>query len=84
LPSAAAVSVACWYDSLSTVNVDTQVTSSLSKPPPSTGAPPSRQTNVKRLLSSVDRHCATHPGLARSTIGALHDTFVLTRRRRAI
>jgi hypothetical protein len=46
------------YNSSSTANVDTQVTSSLSKPRPLTGAPPSRQTDVKRLPSPVDRLCA--------------------------
>src|SRR5918992_5268608 len=46
------------YNSSSTANVDTQVTSSLSKPRLLTAAPPSRQTDVKRLPSPVDRLCA--------------------------
>jgi hypothetical protein len=78
LPCAAAASVACWYNSSSTVSVDTQVTPSLSKPHPSTGALPSPQTNVKRLPSPVDRHDAPHPRSVHSPSGFLHDTVILS------
>jgi hypothetical protein len=67
LPCAAVASVARWYNSSSTVNIDTQGTSLFSKPRRLTGVPPSRQTNVKRLPSLVDCPFATHSGSVHSS-----------------
>jgi hypothetical protein len=61
-PCATAASAACRYNSSWTVNVDMQVPSSSAKSRAQRGAPPSRQTVVKRLFSPVDSHDPVRPG----------------------